>query len=884
MVSKNKRWFNRFANTLLFAVIMLFSANVLYADVKKQAPSISGATHHHINIPSSNLATALNLLAKQTQALFLFPYDIAATREATSVAGKYTILEALDIILHNTGLASDLSDKGVIEIFVIDGAVYNDEGIGMNSKKNLLASTIAFFVGVGGVQSVVAQEGDVARSQSMLEEVIVTASKRGAGVSIQDTAMAISALDGETIDKRGLVGMDDYLRTLPGVSFQDRGAGQNSIVIRGLATNPQVELSTSSAYFGEAPISGLGSASQTGEGGNADIKLVDIERIEVLRGPQGTLYGSGAMAGTVRIIPNSPNLDQVEGSVATRLSQTGDAGGDNNMIQGVINIPLIENELAIRAVAYRFENSGYIENVAASQPNARITDAVTDPAKGGVAEDKGDRGNDEYTGFRLTTLWKPSDELDVTFSYVQQDIEQDGWPEVNLDLADDNQQRRLNIGATGTRDEYLTNDLDMANLVINYDFGWATLTSASTWIDYGSTTGADLPNTFLGNDPFFYDNEASADVVTEELRLSSALDGSLQFVTGLYYDDRDADFETLWKWSGDPAFDPYPLAPHRRSHLERNRTEEQIAAFGELTYSFSDQVSTTVGARHFDYEKVEVATLTSRGVPLASINNRRLSLEEKGQIYKAVINYAPSENILIYGSWSEGFRLGSGGQNQTEQCTAASITVGAIKSDQSENIELGIKTSLADNRITLNAALFSTGWDDLPVRVTTAGCGRFENGGKATSEGLEVELQAQLTESLRVDVSASYVDGTLDGETSIGKAGDPLPGSADVNVSAAIQYDFSLISHNSFVRLDYSYVGEYFNNVEETGTAAGDFNQVNLILGMDIDQMSVNLFANNLTNENGLTWVETNNKAFSGTNRAYRIRPRTIGLNLSYHF
>ena len=135
---------------------------------------------------------------------------------------------------------------------------------------------------------------------------------------------------------------------------------------------------------------------------------MDIERIEVLRGPQGTLYGSGSMGGTVRTIPNSPNLTKIEGKVAARFSQTGEKGGDNTMVQGIINVPLIADKLAVRGVAYRFDNSGYIDNIAASDPSAGVEAGI---ALGGQARDRDDISSDEYIGFRLTTLWQATDKL-----------------------------------------------------------------------------------------------------------------------------------------------------------------------------------------------------------------------------------------------------------------------------------------------------------------------------------------------------------------------------------------------------------------------------------------------------------------------------------------
>ena len=162
----------------------------------------------------------------------------------------------------------------------------------------------------------------------LLEEVVVTATKRE--TSLQDTAMSISAIGGETIEKRNLVGMEDYLPFIPGVSMQDRGAGQNDIVVRGISVGSQFERNPATGiYFGETPVTGLSTPTDGQGAGSGDIKLVDIERVEVLRGPQGTLYGQGSLGGTVRVIPNKPSLSNFEGKVAARYSQTGEEGGDN---------------------------------------------------------------------------------------------------------------------------------------------------------------------------------------------------------------------------------------------------------------------------------------------------------------------------------------------------------------------------------------------------------------------------------------------------------------------------------------------------------------------------------------------------------------------------
>ena len=214
----------------------------------------------------------------------------------------------------------------------------------------------------------------------ILEEVIVTATKRE--TSLQETAMSISAIGGEAIDKRNLVGMEDYLPFIAGVSMQDRGAGQNDIVIRGISVGNQGESNPATGvYFGETPVTGLNSTTGGEGGGSADIKMVDIERVEVLRGPQGTLYGAGSMGGTVRIIPNKPELSAFGGKIAAGYSQTGEEGGDNTMAQAVVNVPIIEDELALRAVAYQFDNDGFIDNIAGSESDSGVVADIV--AQGG---------------------------------------------------------------------------------------------------------------------------------------------------------------------------------------------------------------------------------------------------------------------------------------------------------------------------------------------------------------------------------------------------------------------------------------------------------------------------------------------------------------------
>ncbi len=268
-----------------------------------------------------------------------------------------------------------------------------------------------------------------------------------------------------------------------------------------------------------------------------------------------------------------------------------------------------------------------------------------------------------------------------------------------------------------------------------------------------------------------------------------------------------------------------------------------------MTYQFSEHWGATLGARHFDYEVEEFDSNTFLGAVLRV--NRRVATEETGQTYKGALNYTPNEDMLIYGQWAQGFRIGRG-QVQPSTCEAIGILFPGIDSDRSETLEFGIKSAWLDNRITFNAAVYQTDWDDIPVSVLLSReptCNPVLNAGKARSQGVELELHARLTESLQLDISASTVDATLEETSSIGSKGDDLPGSADYNASVLWSTILPLGSYPSFARIDYNYVGEYFNSIEGVGTPSGDFSEVHVKLGVTVGQANVDLFVNNLTDE-----------------------------------
>ena len=836
----------------------------------------------------------------------MYAFEEANQHITNRLYGEYTRKEGIHILLKGSGLYARFSADGHL---IISSDQFHGENM-MNAKKNILAATVAFFSGVGGAQVGLAQEG-VATDESgfELEEIVVTASRRETGLN--DAAISVAAIGAEEISRRNLSEMNDYLRMIPGVSMVDLGVGRNSVVVRGLAINPQTTGETSDptvgVYLGEVSIGGLGVWS-----GNSDLRMIDLERVEVLRGPQGTLFGSGALAGAVRNIPMAPNLQEFEGSIKTSYSNTAEEGGNNTKIEGVINVPIVEDVLAVRAVAYHHDTSGYIKNIAGTQLaeggvldkfGTTSTDAVATFGGAELYQNESVIGDTTYSGGRIAALWAPTDELNVTLQYVSQEVEQEGLPYVQLNTGGYTQvelQYGDNSPDLSGQGSGLEDEIDIINLVIDYDLGWASFLSSSAWLENEGLRNWDVTSFLIGS-PAVQLFSTSADVFTQEFRLVSQLDGPLQYIAGLYYEDverggfkldyatADVDLNLL----GTPFGSGNPLL----GVISQDRKKEQLAVYAELTYQLTEQLTLTGGARRFDYE-VEDKISIDEGTPRNTISDA----EEDGTSYKVNLSYQPTDETLIYAQWAEGFRLGiavtppdaslcdvnnDGLLDGTDTPLANDV-----ESDTTENFEIGAKFTLLDSKLQINTAVYQVDWEGLPLLVfpsqlpsqpvPTCFSGVIANAGEARSQGVEIETTYQLSQDLRVSLGGAYTDVELT-EVASGipfSKGDRLPSSPDYNLNLGLQYEFEMKGYASYVQADYAYVSEFFSGAGETGDKAGDYGQLNLGAGITLDDFAVELFAHNLTNEDALTHVDV----LLPDTRAYRLRPRTIGLNLTYQF
>jgi iron complex outermembrane receptor protein len=497
----------------------------------------NASPRYQLHIPAQSLSTALMEFASETGLqVARFSEADHDTVPVKGVFGEFTASQALDQMLSGTGLEYRFVNGRTIAIVRSHPAKLAPPGTapatssppaGVDAPKaapaqprkgilTRLAGIFATCTLATTSNLTCAQAGSSTDNTSALDEIVVTATHRAE--NLQNSAMSISALNGADLVQRDITSMSDYLNSIPSVEHLDIGVGRDATVIRGISLGPQDDGTGSGQpigyYFGEVPLSNLSWSPP-------DIKLVDMERVEVLRGPQGTLYGAGSLAGAVRNVPAAPQLDGVHAWVEAGDSYTARLGGNNYQYQGMLNLPLISDTLAVRLVAYNFNDSGYVDNIAHS--NAAFLANAQSYGAGALAVDQRNVGNDSYSGGRISALWHPIDGLNVTLSYLTQNAVQNGFPEEQLGLGL-YQQTRLQMGAPLSGGEFLGSKVDVGNVLATYDLPWASIVSSSSYSqqDFHRHYGIDY---YFGGIPAPQEYNTTETGFDQEIRLVSKLEG-----------------------------------------------------------------------------------------------------------------------------------------------------------------------------------------------------------------------------------------------------------------------------------------------------------------------------------------------------------------------
>jgi iron complex outermembrane receptor protein len=752
-----------------------------------------------------------------------------------------------------------------------------------------------------------------------LEEIVVTAEKRES--TIQKTPISITAYSGDALAAQGTSNMLQVAEETPGVSFRTSGAGQTEFEVRGLASSGGAT-ATVGFYFDDVPTSppALGNIGKVA----IDPHLYDINRVEILRGPQGTLYGAGSMGGTIKIITNPAKLDTFEAAADGTLSST-QGGGFNRGINALINFPLVADKAALRVVVSSIYTDGWIDRIV-ENPFPFPTNTGCSPtvffgcARGNVLSAPVKQVIPRVNSTRLDTvranlIIKPVDNLDIKATAMYQRTLSGGYSQFDSPP-----------GATGPLAHYLpfntpepVNDyLRLASITAQYSFTSVQLSSSTSYWTRALTQFQDASelNQNLYGLPQFYPGDGNWEIdninqFAQEIRLSSTSAAPFQWLVGAFYSDLKYQY---FESDIDPAltsavyatglYAPVTEAQNPRGLLYLGIVPyrmKQSAAFTELSYQFTPSLKLTVGGRYYNYRsdvsasQAGIFTQSVSAVPTI-VNS---STSASGTNPKINLSYTPTDDLTLYGTIAKGFRPGgvdfplpSAGPNS---CAAALHAIGVsgnadrYKSDSVWSYELGEKARLADGRFSINGALYYIRWSDIQQLVPlSCGYGDTFNIGNARSYGSELEIQAKLTANWSISANGAYTKATINNPApNFGLTpGTPILNIPKYTGSGAVTYSRPLTANMSITtRAAATYVGALTDEAYTYVRLPG-YTLVEARAGLTADRWTLYVTGTNLTNK--IAELSANNTSL-GSNmptltRITTNQPRTIGLEVTTKF
>ncbi len=685
-----------------------------------------------------------------------------------------------------------------------------------------------------------------------MEEIVVTANKRVE--MAQSVPASVSVIADDDVDKYGVQTANDLTMHVAGFSETNFGLGRDKISLRGIADSafPGRSQSVVGLYLDETRL--------TGDAPDPGLRLVDIRRLEILRGPQGTLYGSGALGGIVRIITNKPELDRFQGM--TSISAITTEGGRNSSgVDAMLNVPLVKNVLALRGVAYARTEGGYIDNVRLHANNINKTD---------------------IEGLRINLLWEPNDNWSVTTGITAQAIKADDSQYFESKLGFPQQ---ANLVREPRRDRFL-----QTHLTIEGTLDWANITSASAHIgrrpeNRYDASGAWKSLTGFAKGPSTFDDARDIQTTSNETRLTSVGDSRLNWTVGTFLSYREEDYRS--QLAGPDHGRRRFVA---RTELRRDRAKE-VAVFAETKYHFADNVALTTGGRLF-FSDLNASTNIDRAFGNNSIE--RGDNHTTGFIPKMVLSFEPTDNALLYGGISEGFRLGginigspfgASDSNGRGWPTSAFPIGRKFASDHFWNYELGLNSRLFNRRLSVNAAGFFIMWDNIQSdQVYKDGSFFTNNIGDAEVTGTDISLIFKATRHLRLESNIFW---------SLPKIKDPnplyirsmgrLPAAPEKSFGISGSYEFSLESDwDAFTSLEYEFVGKAtFGFDSRNSPKMGNYSQVNMRLGISHGQWKGTFAVDNLINRHANTFAFGSPFDYSRNRPVTPLRPRSVELDLS---
>ncbi|NQE64361.1 TonB-dependent receptor [Caulobacter sp. RHG1] len=731
-----------------------------------------------------------------------------------------------------------------------------------------------------------AQEAEAAQPAIAVDEIIVTALKRS--TSLQDTPLSISAVGETQLSRMGATGINDYFRQVPNLSLDGGTPSNRRITMRGVRSAGEA---TTGLYYDETPLTGPTGTTQDAGSTTPDINLFDVERVEVLRGPQGTLYGSGSMGGTLRVIFNKANTNEYAGAVEAQATTT--KGGEGGFYgKGMVNVPLIEDKLGARLVLYREERGGYVDSV---------------PLK------KNDINGSTSSGGRLMVTYTPTEDLTIRATAALQNEEVDGQASWSA-AAGRYKSDRKTIAQSNSK-------LALYNVTAEWDLQFATLTATSSYYKWKMLRNSDWTNNIANNrtssaacgryfglsgttcssaqlsqytawadsrGPAVSWQPMSLETWTHEVRMAGSLfEDKLDWTGGVYYETRKDHVDSIQTRADATtgmAVTPFDALGAR--YIDND--VKQTAFFGELAYHVTDALTVTGGARRFDYNKTVSGAVTVGNVisnsPITAFS--QVDASAKGWVQRLNVAYEFDKSLMVYAQASKGFR--PGGANNIPGLTSGLV---AFAPDSLWNYEAGVKSDWFDRRLTVNMSAYQIDWNNIQVQAqANVGANFFiiTNAGAARIRGVELETTLRPMTGLTLGAAVGVSDAKLTEDMtnssvtvsgSTGLYGDRLPFVPKFNGSLNADYTWPVADGlNGLMHLDASYTGGTASQFRPTYVyyeKVPAYTVVGARVGVEGDGWGAYAFAQNLTNSVGPVSITS---AAGALDQVVSLTPRTLGV------
>jgi len=724
----------------------------------------------------------------------------------------------------------------------------------------LLAGTALAIAGTGSV--VQAQEVDSGADDGSLMEIIVTAQKRA--TRLIDVPQAVTAVSAADLARANATQLRDITDSVPGLIFTTSGVGQSQLSMRGVTTGADVG-PTVGIYIDEVPY-GSSSAFANAATLGLDAGLFDLDRVEVLRGPQGTLYGASAMGGVLRYITPMPSLFSSETLVQGGLSLTRH-GGTNYNGAAAVAAPLVEDRVGGRVSAYYNRDAGFIDDV-------------------GTGED--DVGRSRVYGARVDFLIQATDDLSIRLTGFGQNVEREGSALADYSLS--GQPVNGGLDQRRVKAEPFDQDFRVISGTINNDFGDVQLTAISSFQTVDTDYRMDISSVYvplLGSMglPFgavAIDQSRSTDKFTQELRLASAGDGFVEWIAGGFFThEKTGNVQQTAPYDTSGALSSVPLG---RASLPS--TYEEIAGFGNVTLHLTDAFDVTGGLRYArndqSFEQIASGLLFSSAAKTSS--------HDDVVTYLANARYRFDRHNTLYARFATGYRPGGPNFIARDPVTGASLAPASFKADTLQSYELGYKGETDDGRYGVDAAVYHIDWQDIQAATAAGGMSVIVNTGKAKVDGFELAAHAQPVKDVTVTGSFAYQDARLSGDEPLlgAEKGDRLPNVPRYSLSLSADYEAKQNEWRPMVGASLHYVSDRYASFDANAGLPQyrlpDYLTVDLRTGVTIGAVDARLFVRNLTDRRGQLSAQTSLSVLGGPAQVAIMQPRTVGLSLSAAF